>query len=58
MPEEDAFATLVHIMQSYDMRNLYKPLMAQLGLVMYQFECMIKVNKWIKLCKILEVVVI
>jgi len=43
MPEEDAFATLVHVMQDYHLRDLYKPLMAQLGLFMYQFECMIKV---------------
>jgi hypothetical protein len=44
MPEKDAFVILIRIMEEYQMRDLYKPLMAQLGMVMYQFESMIKVN--------------
>jgi ecotropic viral integration site 5 protein len=43
MSEEDAFATLVQVMQHFEMRELYKPLMAHVGLLMFQFESMIKV---------------
>ncbi|CAF3535619.1 unnamed protein product [Rotaria sordida] len=42
MPEEEAFAVLVSIMQDYTMREMYKPDMYHLGLCMYQFECMIQ----------------
>lgn len=56
MPEKDAFITLVRIMEEYQMRDLYKPLMAQLGMVMYQFENMIKVNVCSNHRKILETI--
>jgi hypothetical protein len=42
MPEEEAFAVLVSIMQDYTMRELYKPDMFQLGLYIYQLECLIQ----------------
>lgn len=38
MPEEEAFAVLVQIMQQYRMRDMFKPSMAELGLCMYQLE--------------------
>jgi hypothetical protein len=38
MPEEEAFAVLVKIMQDYRMRDMFKPSMAELGLCMYQLE--------------------
>lgn len=38
MPEEEAFAVLVKIMQEYRMRDMFKPSMAELGLCMYQLE--------------------
>ncbi|GAB1599351.1 EVI5-like protein isoform X1 [Argonauta hians] len=42
MPEEEAFAVLVTLMQEYRLRELFKPSMAELGLCMYQLECMIQ----------------
>ncbi|NWU66765.1 EVI5 protein, partial [Pterocles burchelli] len=42
MPEEEAFCVFVKIMQDYRLRELFKPSMAELGLCMYQFECMIQ----------------
>ena len=42
MPEEEAFAVLVSIMQDFTMRDMYKPDMFYLGLCIYQFECMIQ----------------
>ncbi|CAF3744061.1 unnamed protein product [Rotaria sp. Silwood1] len=42
MPEEEAFAVLVSIMQDYSMREMYKPDMYYLGLCMYQLECLIQ----------------
>ncbi|CAF2893292.1 unnamed protein product [Rotaria sp. Silwood2] len=42
MPEEEAFAVLVSIMQDFSMRDMYKPDMFCLGLCMYQLECMIQ----------------
>ena len=45
MPEEEAFAVLVSIMHDYTMRELYKPDMFQLGLCIYQLECLIQVSK-------------
>jgi len=45
MPEEEAFAVLVKIMYSYNLRELFKPLMAELGLRMYQLEYMIQVQR-------------
>lgn len=44
MPEEDAFAVLVKIMQDYRMRDMFKPSMAELGLCMFQLENLVQVN--------------
>lgn len=44
MPEEEAFCVFVKLMQDYRLRELFKPSMAELGLCMYQFECMIQVQ--------------
>ena len=44
MPEEEAFCVLVKLMQDYRLRELFKPSMAELGLCMYQLECMIQVS--------------
>ena len=44
MPEEEAFAVTVKIMQDYKMRDIFKPSMAELGLCMFQLECMIQVR--------------
>lgn len=44
MPEEEAFCVFVKLMQDYRLRELFKPSMAELGLCMYQFECMIQVR--------------
>ncbi|OXB57922.1 hypothetical protein ASZ78_003908 [Callipepla squamata] len=44
MPEEEAFCVFVKLMQDYRLRELFKPSMAELGLCMYQFECMIQHN--------------
>jgi hypothetical protein len=44
MPEEEAFAILVQLMQKYKMRELFKPSMAELGVCMFQLECMIQVS--------------
>ena len=44
MPEEEAFAVLVKLMQDYRLRELFKPSMAELGLCMYKLECLIQVN--------------
>lgn len=43
MPEEDAFAVLVHLMEEFKLRELFKPSMAELGLCMYKLECLIQV---------------
>lgn len=43
MPEEEAFAVLVKLMQDYNMRELFKPSMAELGVCMYQLEYLIQV---------------
>jgi len=45
MPEEEAFAILVKIMQDYRMRDMFKPSMAELGLCMYQLENLVKVSR-------------
>lgn len=42
MPEEDAFAVFVRVMQKYGLRELYKPSMARIELCIYQLECMIQ----------------
>ena len=46
MPEEEAFAVLVQLMQEYRLREFFKPSMAELGLCMFQLECMIQVAVW------------
>ncbi|XP_027849734.2 ecotropic viral integration site 5 ortholog isoform X1 [Aphis gossypii] len=42
MPEEEAFAVFVKIMQDYKMRDMFKPTMAELGLCMYQLEHLVQ----------------
>ncbi|KAH3800408.1 ecotropic viral integration site 5 ortholog-like [Dreissena polymorpha] len=42
MPEEEAFAVLVKLMQEYRLRELFKPSMAELGICMYKLECLIQ----------------
>ena len=44
MPEEDTFAVLVKLMEEYRLREMYKPTMAELGLCIYQLECMVQVS--------------
>ena len=44
MPEEEAFAVFVALMQEYRLRELFKPSMAELGLCMYQLECLVQVS--------------
>lgn len=41
MPEEEAFAVLVKLMQDYRMRDMFKPTMAELGVCMYQLESLV-----------------
>lgn len=43
MPEEEAFAVLVKLMQDYRMRDMFKPSMAELGLCMFQLENLVQV---------------
>lgn len=45
MPEEEAFAVFVKLMQDYRMRDMFKPTMAELGLCMYQLENLVQVIK-------------
>nr|XP_037270022.1 ecotropic viral integration site 5 ortholog-like isoform X1 [Rhipicephalus microplus] len=42
MPEEETFTVLVRMMQDYRLREIYKPSMAELGLCMYQLECLVQ----------------
>lgn len=42
MPEEEAFAVLVSLMENYRLRELYKPTMTDLGLCMFQLECLVQ----------------
>ncbi|XP_013179511.1 PREDICTED: ecotropic viral integration site 5 ortholog isoform X2 [Papilio xuthus] len=42
MPEEEAFAVLVTIMQQHRMRDMFKPSMAELGLCMFQLENLVQ----------------
>ncbi|XP_067639411.1 ecotropic viral integration site 5 ortholog isoform X7 [Eurosta solidaginis] len=42
MPEEEAFAVLVQIMQQHRMRDMFKPSMSELGLCMYQLENLVQ----------------
>ena len=42
MPEEEAFAVLVQIMQQHRMRDMFKPSMSELGICMYQLESLVQ----------------
>ncbi|XP_055372066.1 ecotropic viral integration site 5 ortholog [Condylostylus longicornis] len=42
MPEEEAFAVFVQIMQQHKMRDMFKPSMSELGLCMYQLENLVQ----------------
>lgn len=42
MPEEEAFAVFVRLMENYRLRELYKPTMTDLGLCMFQLECIVQ----------------
>ncbi|XP_044734011.1 ecotropic viral integration site 5 ortholog isoform X2 [Chrysoperla carnea] len=42
MPEEEAFAVLVKLMQEYRMRDMFKPSMAELGVCMFQLENLVQ----------------
>uniref|UniRef100_A0AC34F0E6 Rab-GAP TBC domain-containing protein n=1 Tax=Panagrolaimus sp. ES5 TaxID=591445 RepID=A0AC34F0E6_9BILA len=42
MPEEEAFAVFVKLMEQYRLRELYKPAMTELGLCMFQLECIVQ----------------
>lgn len=44
MPEEDAFAVFQSLMYDYRLREMFKPTMAELGLCIYQLECMVQVS--------------
>lgn len=44
MPEEEAFCVLVQLMNSYKMRDVYKPSMADLSLCFYQLDKLIEVT--------------
>ncbi|CDW54520.1 RabGAP-TBC domain containing protein [Trichuris trichiura] len=43
MPEEEAFAVLLKLMEDYRLRELYKPSMSELGLCLFQLECAVQV---------------
>lgn len=47
MPEEEAFAVFVQLMQEYRMRDMFKPTMAELGLCIYQLENLVQVTLWL-----------
>jgi len=42
LDEEESFLLLCKIMQEYRMREIYKPTMAELGLCIYQLECLVQ----------------
>ena len=44
IPEEEAFAIFVQIMQHYNLREIYKPNMYYLGLCMFQLDQLIQVK--------------
>lgn len=44
MPEEEAFSVFVCLMEQYRLRELYKPAMTELGLCMFQLECLVQVT--------------
>lgn len=43
MPEEEAFAVFIRLMEQFRLRDLYKPTMTELGLCMFQLECLVQV---------------
>jgi hypothetical protein len=45
IPEEEAFAIFVQIMQKYNLRDIYKPNMYHLGLCMFQLDHLLKVTR-------------
>ncbi len=44
MPEEEAFGVYLKIIDDCGMRELYKPAMTELGLCMFQLECLVQVR--------------
>lgn len=44
MPEEEAFAVFIRLMEHYRLRELYKPMMTELGLCMFQLEYIVQVK--------------
>lgn len=42
MPEEDVFSVFVRLMEDYRLREMYRPSMAELGLCIYQLECLVQ----------------
>lgn len=42
LDEDESFLLLCKIMQEYRMREIYKPTMAELGLCIYQLECLVQ----------------
>ena len=44
MPEEDAFTVFQALMYDYRLREMFKPTMAELGLCIYQLECLVQVS--------------
>uniref|UniRef100_A0A7I4Z190 Rab-GAP TBC domain-containing protein n=1 Tax=Haemonchus contortus TaxID=6289 RepID=A0A7I4Z190_HAECO len=42
MPEEEAFAVIVRLMENYRLRELYKPAMTELGLCIFQLDCLVQ----------------
>ncbi|XP_065576137.1 ecotropic viral integration site 5 ortholog-like [Artemia franciscana] len=42
MPEEEAFAVLVKLMQEYRLREMFKPSMAELGLCVFQLKHLVE----------------
>ncbi|VBB32966.1 unnamed protein product, partial [Acanthocheilonema viteae] len=42
MPEEETFAVFVRLMETYRLRELFKPTMTELGLCMFQLECLVQ----------------
>ncbi|KAK6764522.1 hypothetical protein RB195_024735 [Necator americanus] len=50
MPEEEAFAVLVRLMENYRLRELYKPAMTDLGLCMFQLECLVQEQVFASFC--------
>ncbi|CAH8598598.1 unnamed protein product [Schistosoma turkestanicum] len=44
MPEQNAFAVLVQLMNDYRLREMYKPSMLELGISMYQLEQLLADN--------------